>query len=79
MICLAALILELVDQILGDLDREIVLLGERSERACHSAAGCIEHSRVPGSLSTDIRHAAAGQRRGKPRQGWIVGTEARMR
>jgi hypothetical protein len=73
MICLAALILELVDQILGDLDREIVLLGERSERACHSAAGCIEHRRIPGSLSRPR------VRQGKPRQGWIVGTEARMR
>ena len=72
------MILELVDQILDDLDREIVLLGERFEGACHSAASCIEHSRVPGSLSTDIRHAAAGPP-GEPRQGWIVGTEALYR
>ena len=63
------MILELVDQILGDLDGEIVLLGKRPERAGDSAAGCIEHSRLPGSLSTDIRHAAAGPPRGKAASG----------
>src|SRR5882724_10294871 len=46
-LCPARLIFDLVDQILGDLDREIVFLGERAECPCHSTTCCVEHRGFP--------------------------------
>src|SRR4029453_3818791 len=54
---LAALVLELVDQILGDLDRQVIFLSERSERACHSTACGIEYRRFsPGQTFAESSH-----------------------
>ena len=39
------LIIDIVEQALGDLDRKIVFLCERAECTCHPAAGGIEHCR----------------------------------
>src|SRR5207249_10127267 len=41
------LIVDCVEQALGDLDGEIVFLCERAECACHSAASSVEYRRFP--------------------------------
>src|SRR4029450_8384277 len=43
-LCSSGWIVDLVEQTLGDLDRQIVFFGERAERAGHSAAGGVEPS-----------------------------------
>jgi hypothetical protein len=40
------LIVDVVEQSLRDLDRQIVFVRKRAERACHSTAGGIEHRRL---------------------------------
>ena len=42
-LCSGRLIVDPVEQVLGDLDREIIFLREGAERACHSAAAGVEH------------------------------------